>query len=137
MEGRRNLEPWEREKKASATGVDAAMLALETNPFMSDEDKVLLRRVRQTSKGSNNNDNDDDRDKNGDSSSGGGMGGGGGQKKLPFDPRFQRGPWDAKGKPPRSDLLMPTLRPVKQEEAPPIGQTFDQAEEAEALRELP
>jgi hypothetical protein len=33
------------------------------------------------------------------------------QKKLPFDPRFQRGPWDPSGKQPRARYLMPQLHP--------------------------
>jgi hypothetical protein len=33
------------------------------------------------------------------------------QKKLPFDPRFQRGPWDPAGKQPRARQLAPRLHP--------------------------
>ena len=43
---RSNQEEWERDTHQSPTGVDAAMKALEQNRFMSDEDKVLLRRAR-------------------------------------------------------------------------------------------
>lgn len=128
--------------------------AKQVNPFLSESDHALVL-------GANANGN------NGSNRTASLASGPIPQRKLAFDPRFQRGPWDPSAKQPRAHNLAPTLRPpvvlkvdwdkedgvepeplgasaallhgadLIDELPPPPGQTFDAAERLEAERDLP
>ena len=160
-------------------------LAKQVNPFLGPADRLLVKRGNANGM----------RGFEGASGGGGarqpgavgaGSTGSGGpvpQRKLAFDPRYQRAPWDPAGKMPRarslgptrqpptvlkvdwdkedgvpndrvndgSELLLPGAGPAApggggcggggeldvSELPPPAGQTFDEAERLEALRDLP